>query len=113
MKIMIIAVSMILAACSSTVPLEGNGHASQTVAFATLAFGPFEMKLAPAYTRLAVLRHKATVALRSGAITVSVAKEIQAGADRIRANLDLAKTRESDSILGLAVGELADLEKKL
>lgn len=69
-------------------PLEAQSRGG-IVAFGTLAeFGTWEMELAPAYTRLASLRHNAARRLESGAITVATAVEIQLIADDARRALD-------------------------
>lgn len=81
-----------LTACT-TPPTQPVASAASSgfVAFGTLApFGSFEMQLAPAYTRLAVLRHNAARQLTQGRITVSAAKNIQAMADAARSSLDAA-----------------------
>lgn len=87
---------MALAACAHESPIAGSASGGP-VAFATLAsFGTFEMQLAPAYTRLAVLRHNAARALRDRRITVAAAVSIQSAADNARSLLDAAHAETLD-----------------
>jgi hypothetical protein len=88
-----LAVAALLSACSTApaVPLQATASSSVT-GFATLAlWGTWESELAPAYTRLAVLRHRAARALQDGRIAVATAIEIQASADQARAKLDASR----------------------
>lgn len=93
-----------LAACASAppaTPLAASGRGSLS-GFATLAlWGTWEMELAPAYTRLAAVRHRAAQRLDGGRLSVATAVEIQDLADRARANLD-ASRRGSQSDPGPA-----------
>lgn len=85
--------------CASHQPVQPiTGTASGGItAFATLAsFGSFEMELAPAYTRLAVLRHNAARQLTQRRITVGAAEDIQAMADAARSSLDAAHAETMD-----------------
>lgn len=50
--------------------------------------GSFECQVAPSYTKLAVTRRNAAVALRKGAITVVQAQAVQDQADLVRSLLD-------------------------
>lgn len=77
------------ASAALAMPLESPAPRVGIAAFGTLAsFGTWEMELAPAYTRLASLRHTAARRLDAGAITVADAVEIQLLADDARAALD-------------------------
>ena len=81
-----------VAGCASQ-PVQPVASAASggITAFATLApFGSFEMELAPAYTRLAMLRHNAARQLTQGRITVETAKGLQTKADEARKTLDAA-----------------------
>lgn len=94
--IIVFVLAMFLIGCASTqnhsARLQAEESSNAIVAFGTLAsFGTFEMELAPAYTRLALLRHKAAQALKKGLINIDVAKKIQRGADHARVYLDQAK----------------------
>lgn len=65
--------------------------ASDVFAVATFSTpGTFEVKVAPAITRLALQRHNAATALRKGRISASTAKTLQATADQARAHLEAA-----------------------
>lgn len=93
--------AMLMIGCASTqehaARLQAQESSTAMVAFGTLAtFGTFEMELAPAYTRLAVLRHNAAAALRKGKISVEVAKKIQRGANLARVSLDQAKLADAN-----------------
>lgn len=109
-----LVLAVLVVGCASTpnhaAGLQADESANATAAFGTLAsFGTFEMELAPAYTRLAVLRHNAARALRKGAISVDVAKKIQRGADLARVYLDQAKLADgkqqsNDAHIALANG---------
>lgn len=86
-----------LAACGSapekTQALMGAAQVDPIESFAvgTLApIGTFEYKAAPAYTKLAMLRHNAAKKLRAGDITVQAAIDLQTAADGVRALLDAA-----------------------
>ena len=61
-------------------------------AFGTLAsFGTWEMELAPAYTRLAVLERTAARRLDAGTLSVAVAVEISLLAVEVRDALDASR----------------------
>ena len=119
----IVLLAVLMAACTSPPPqlLEPSAAVSGISAFGTLAsFGTFEMELAPAYTRLAVLRHNAALALNRGGITVDLAKEIQAGSDLARGKLDQSRAYDAsklpvpaDALLREAVTDIQILEGKL
>lgn len=88
-----LAAALALAACAAAPPAGSvaGTAAGRMQMFGTLAsFGTFEMELAPAYTRLAVLRHRAANRLNQGRIDVAAARQIQALADDARARLDAA-----------------------
>lgn len=92
----LLAAIMALAACAHESPIAGSAS-SGPVAFGTLAsFGTFEMELAPAYTRLAVLRHNAARSLRDQRIAVATAVSIQSAADNARSLLDAAHAETLD-----------------
>jgi hypothetical protein len=50
--------------------------------------GSFEFEAAPAYTQLAMARHRAAVALGHGSISVDQAEMVQSRADAVRQLLD-------------------------
>lgn len=89
--LIIMALCALIVGCGS-LPSDIQGRAAGgPVMFGTVAaFGTFEMQLAPAYTRLAVLRHNAARALAEKRIPVQTAEFIQAVADRARSLLDEA-----------------------
>lgn len=93
--ILFLLLASFLIGCASTpqvTPLENKQESGGLQVFATLAdFGTFEMELAPAYTRLAMLRHNAAKALRKSQITRNDAISIQQAADFARAKLDESK----------------------
>lgn len=85
----------LLAGCAAAPPsptlAAAPDGAGKSRIFGTLAsFGTFEMELAPAYTRLAVLRHRAASQLTQGRIDVAAARQVQAHADAARTLLDQA-----------------------
>lgn len=120
--ILMLAVLMALAGCATqSTPIDGRATGGP-VMFGTLAaFGTFEMKLAPAYTRLAVLRHDAARLLRNGRIDVGTAQTIQTTADAARELLDAAHAETADGNerpaardnLNAATGLIAAAEKLL
>lgn len=60
--------------------------------FATAAlWGTWEEQLAPAYTRLAALRHQAALELTAGRIPVDRAQSVQSLANRARRALDASR----------------------
>jgi hypothetical protein len=90
LKAFIFALALALAGCASApaAQVTASGGAGVT-GFATLSlWGTWEMDLAPAYTRLAALRHRAARALIAEKIDVATAIEIQKTADKARALLD-------------------------
>ena len=111
MKTLIIFITALffLAGCATPASPQVSGKGtSGTVVFGTLAaFGTFEMALAPAYTRLAVVRHNAAQALDRREISLSTAKTLQETADRARSLLDDAHDQTLDG------KERPDARKKL
>lgn len=108
-KLLILALAWLLSACASATLPPTKQQGVSVSAFATLAsFGTFEMQLAPAYTRLAVLRHNAARALDKGRIPVDAAQEIQAGADAVRAQLDRARYLDAGKAADAAAASLDD-----
>lgn len=89
--LILLAALMALTGCAApSAPITGQASGGP-VMFGTLAaFGTFEMELAPAYTRLAVLRHTAARALRDKRITTKQAVDVQDMADTARRYLDEA-----------------------
>lgn len=92
-----LAAAVALAGCAAslpatqTTPVQARSTASVS-GFATLAlWGTWESELAPAYTRLAALRHRAANALQAGRIDVATAIDVQALADQARAKLDASR----------------------
>ena len=87
--LILLAALIALAGCvTQSAPISGQASGGP-VMFGTLAaFGTFEMELAPAYTRLAVLRHKAAGALRDKRISTKKAVDVQDMADTARRYLD-------------------------
>lgn len=94
------ALALGLTACASTPPptvvtAAGSAHAGLS-GHATLArWGGWEMELAPAYTRLAGIRHRAAAQLDARKIPVATAIAIQATADQARSALDLARRNDA------------------
>lgn len=110
--------------CSSLDPpeaLQPVPHKSGFTGFATLASsGTFEFATAPAWTRLAQLRHNAAAALRVQKISVATAREIQARADLVRTLIEdaIVADRSGDVVkakdkLAWATAGLDDAEIKL
>lgn len=87
-----VLITVALVGCASqSVPLSGKADATGPYAAATLAsVGTCEMDVAADYTALAMSRTRAARNLDKGRITVDQAKQIQALADRARADLDAA-----------------------
>lgn len=100
MRALIITIAALaLVACATPPATPMAGTASGSISgFATIArWGTYEMELAPAYTRLAALRHGAAQALSRGRITVATAIEVQEVADVARASLDAARRGNLDA----------------
>lgn len=90
LALFLIAVALIGCA-AQPVPLSGKAEASGLYGAATLAsVGTCEMDVAADYTALAMARTRAARNLGKGRINVEQAKQIQALADRARADLDAA-----------------------
>lgn len=92
-RALIIALALALTACTTTptAPLSANAQSGLS-GFATLAvWGEWESDLAPSYTRLAALRHRAARQLTDGRINADTAVTIQKTADRARALLDQSR----------------------
>lgn len=92
-RLLLIALIVALSACTtapaSSVKAAGKGNISGV---ATLAmWGEWESDLAPAYTRLAVLRRAAARQLTAGQIDTAAAIRIQKTADQARALLDQSR----------------------
>jgi hypothetical protein len=80
-RLLLIVVAVLgLGACASTpqaTPMQGASGAS-IVGFGTLAdFGSWEFELAPAYTEVEVINHKAKSLLAKHAIDASTAEQIR------------------------------------
>lgn len=90
------AVLGLLAACVTeqvAQPLEASAAATDDGSYsaATLApLGSFEWKIAPSYTRNALVRHNTAKALRKQEITLAVASNVLKATDRARTLLDNA-----------------------
>lgn len=95
-KLLLVVGAMALASAAFATPAPVTATATASVVgFATAApWGTWQAELAPAYTRLAALRHRAARALEARSISVSVAIEIQAKADIARARLDASRRGE-------------------
>lgn len=93
----LVLITFALAGCASQpVPLSGTADASGPYAAATLAsVGTCEIDVAADYTALAMARTRATRNLNKGRISVAQAKQIQALADRARADLEAACPNKS------------------
>lgn len=93
-------VALGLTACVSPpepVAVTAAGTAKSGITgFATIArWGGWEMELAPAYTRLAGIRHRAAAQLDARKIPVATAIAIQATADQARNALDRARRNDA------------------
>lgn len=122
-----VLVSMLLFGCATTqpapaTPLAAVPAGTSIVGFGTLAsWGSFEMAMAPAYTRNALVRHRATRALQNHAITSAQAERLLGLTDKVRAWLDKAReatadgqeTPEARVYLDKAVAELDAIEGRL
>jgi hypothetical protein len=82
-----------LVGCASN-PIEGNAvHGKDTGSFVVGTIAPinsFEWKVAPLYTRSAVIRRTAAAKLQRGQIDVPTAQFVQGVADLARSKLDQA-----------------------
>lgn len=107
--ILALAVAAMLAGCATPPkPVSAQGG-SQLAGFATLAvWGTWEAELAPAYTRLAVLRHNAANRLDAGRISVQTAQMVQSMANEARAALDLSRRGPAKEPTDLQREQLAD-----
>lgn len=123
MRALLILIAAALLAACALAPVQPIQAAAQgkVAGFGTLAdFGSWEFELAPAYTRLAVLRHRAARQLDERRIALDVAVTVQDLADRARALLDLSRrgnakqpTLEQRAQLSAAVLLIADAEALL
>lgn len=94
--VVLVALFAIVGCAHESTPISGTVSAGPQM-FGTIApFGSFEMQLAPAYTRLAVLRHNAARALAGGRISVATAQSVQDKADMARIQLDAAHSATLD-----------------
>lgn len=117
---MIAAAALSACAAPAVTPVTASGGSSIS-GFATLAnFGTWEMDLAPAYTRLAVVRHRAARELDAGRIGVATAIDIQASADKARALLDASRrgnlktpTAQQRDTLDQALHQISAVEQLL
>jgi hypothetical protein len=81
----------VLAGNSNPVSASAQSGGDGLFVAATLApLNSFEFKAAPSYTRLAVVRRNALVALRNGKITADQAQAVQDRANAVRVLLDRA-----------------------
>lgn len=87
---LIAAISLAACAAQPATGLTGAAPGRVQMVGTLASFGTFEMELAPAYTRLAVLRSRAANRLTAGRIDVATARQVQALADDARARLDAA-----------------------
>lgn len=95
--LIVMALCALLFGCGSLPSgIQGRAEGGPVMFGTVAAFGTFEMQLAPAYTRLAVLRHNTARALRDKRITVARAEFIQASADHARGLLDDAHAMTVD-----------------
>lgn len=112
-RILIIAAALALSACAvqPATPLQAASHGN-IAGFATIAqWGHWESELAPVYTRLAALRHRAARALDAGRIDVDTAIAIQATADRARAALDDSRRGPARDPTLLQRAQLAEAQR--
>lgn len=110
---LLIAAALALSACAShqVTPLQATSPAS-VYGFATIAqWGHWESELAPVYTRLAALRHRAARALDAGRINVDTAIAIQANADRARVALDDSRRGPARDPTLLQRAQLAEAQR--
>jgi hypothetical protein len=96
MKAYLLAVGVALFASATAIAdsprieAQPDGAPGVFIAATLAADGSWEAKAAPSFTRLAITRRNAAIALRKGHITVDQALRIQAKADEARALLDKA-----------------------
>ena len=113
LRALLIAMVFALAACSSVppVPLKAVGQSSFS-GFATLAlWGEWESELAPAYTRLAAVRHRAARQLDAGKVDVATAISVQQSADRARVLLDDSRRGDTKTPTLLQRAQLAEAQR--
>lgn len=113
LRILLISLVLALSACTTapTAPLKAAGQGTGA-GFATLAFwGQWESELAPAYTQLAVVRHRAAKALDLGKIGVDTAIAIQQAADQARQLLDESRRGSANEPTLLQRAQLAEARR--
>jgi len=113
LRILLISLVLALSACTSAppAPLKAAGQGS-VAGFATLAlWGEWESELAPAYTQLAVVRHRAAKALDAGKISVDTAIAIQQAADQARQLLDESRRGDAKEPTLLQRAQLAEAKR--
>jgi hypothetical protein len=94
MRTLTILIALALSACSTSIPVVPMSASNQGTfsGFASLAvLGTWESEIAPAYTRLAALRHRAAGLLNKGRISTDSAAEVQRLADTAREYLDQSR----------------------
>lgn len=114
-RAIIFAAALALSACSTApaVPLQASGQGN-IAGFATIAvWGEWESDLAPAYTRLAVILHRAARALDSRRIDVDTAIAIQQAADQARRLLDASRRGNSKDPSPLQREQLVEAQRLL
>jgi len=110
MRALIIVIALVISACASPPPVALSAANQGSVSgFATAAFwGSWEFETAPAYTRLAALRHRAARAYLAGRIDVATARIIQGEADLARTALDASHRGKSPEPTSQQRAQLAD-----
>lgn len=112
-RLLLIALAFAMAACTTSpvAPIQATGQGNIT-GIATLAlWGEWESELAPAYTRLAVVRHRAARLLNNGKITVDTAIAVQKTADQARALLDQSRRGDAKHPTEQQRGQLAEAHR--
>lgn len=100
MRILIFLAALLLGACATqptaqqiATDLSPAAATSASYGAATLSWGPLEDELAPAYTRNAMIRHRAARAVTRGEITRAQAIAVLRFTDEARESLDIARER--------------------
>lgn len=91
--LIVLAACIAMSACAvpAITPIEGRSSASAAGVATAALWGTWEMNLAPAYTRHAVLLHRATRLADARKITRANAIDIQLLTDRAKALLDFSR----------------------
>lgn len=112
-RALLIALAFAMAACTAVpqTPIKAAGQGNIT-GIATLAlWGGWESELAPAYTRLAAVRHRAARLLNADKIDVDTAIAVQQTADQARVLLDQSRRGQAKTPTDQQRAQLANAQR--